>query len=223
MAEHALRELKRQRTRAKIAAAALDLFEANGYEATTLTDIADGVETSTSTIFAYFPGKEDILFEGFARTMASFAGALQERSPGRDTVDVMRAFMTEQMLSDEERRGRRRVVRIAADVAALRRHLRARLAEMHQMVADGIAFDLGVDSLDLRPQIVAAAIVAEIGALFERDDDFAAGEAEAVVDQVVAFVRGGLDALRDPVSSELEGMVLEAERRRAEGVARLSG
>lgn len=203
MAEQALRELKRQKTREKIAAAALDLFEAKGYEATTLTDIADAVETSTSTIFAYFPGKEDILFGAFARTMSSFIAELEERSPGRDTVDVMRAFMTEQMLSDEERRGRRRVVRIAADVAALRRHLRARLAEMHQKVAEGIAFDLGVDSLEIRPQIVAAAIVAELGALFEREDDLSAGEAEVMVDEVVAFVRGGLDALRDRTPSTL--------------------
>jgi AcrR family transcriptional regulator len=203
MADDASRELKRLKARGKIAAAALDLFEANGYEATTLADIADAVEISTRTIFAYFPGKEDILFEGFARTLATFAARLDERHPGRDTIDVMHAFMTEQMLSDQERRARRRVVRIAAEVAALRRHLRARLAEMQQKVADGIASDLGVDSLEIRPQIVAAAIVAELGALFERDEEPSAEEVELMVSQVVAFLRGGLEALRERVPATL--------------------
>ncbi len=57
-----LRERKKQQTREKIARVALKLFAERGYDETTLADIAEAADVSPRTIFAYYEGKEDILF-----------------------------------------------------------------------------------------------------------------------------------------------------------------
>ena len=56
-----LRERKKARTRAAIQAAALDLFERQGYHATTVDQIAAQAEVSQATFFRYFPTKEDVV------------------------------------------------------------------------------------------------------------------------------------------------------------------
>lgn len=59
-----LRERTRVRTREEIAAAALDLMEDQGYEATTVDQIARRAGVSNATFFRYFSSKEEVLFAG---------------------------------------------------------------------------------------------------------------------------------------------------------------
>jgi AcrR family transcriptional regulator len=56
-----LRERKKARTRAAIQRHALRLFREQGYEATTVSQIAEAAEVSESTFFRYFPTKEDVV------------------------------------------------------------------------------------------------------------------------------------------------------------------
>jgi AcrR family transcriptional regulator len=56
-----LRERKKQKTRESIQRTALRLFEKQGYEETTIEQIAAAVEISPSTFFNYFPTKEDVV------------------------------------------------------------------------------------------------------------------------------------------------------------------
>jgi AcrR family transcriptional regulator len=56
-----LRELKKKRTREAIRSAALDLFERQGYAATTVDQIAAAAEVSPATFFRYFRTKEALV------------------------------------------------------------------------------------------------------------------------------------------------------------------
>jgi AcrR family transcriptional regulator len=56
-----LRQRKKQKTRESIQRTALRLFEKQGYEETTIEQIAAAAEISPSTFFNYFPTKEDVV------------------------------------------------------------------------------------------------------------------------------------------------------------------
>jgi AcrR family transcriptional regulator len=84
-----LRERKRDRTRKALVAAALDLFERNGYDGTTVADIAAAADIGTRTFFSYFATKEGLLFpDRDARVRASLA-AIANRKPDDSPIDVL--------------------------------------------------------------------------------------------------------------------------------------
>ncbi|HEY0448658.1 TetR family transcriptional regulator [Actinophytocola sp.] len=56
-----LRELKKARTKVAIQEHAVRLFRAQGFAATTVEQVAEAAEVSPSTVFRYFPTKEDLV------------------------------------------------------------------------------------------------------------------------------------------------------------------
>jgi AcrR family transcriptional regulator len=60
---HGLRERKKQKTKVTIQRIALGLFREQGYENTTIDQIAEAAEVSRPSVFRYFPTKADIVFD----------------------------------------------------------------------------------------------------------------------------------------------------------------
>lgn len=87
-----LRERKRKATLERITQAALRLFAANGYEATTVDAIAAASGISRRTFFHYFKSKDDILLSLQTGPGQVLADAL-EREPNGPPLPILRNAM----------------------------------------------------------------------------------------------------------------------------------
>jgi AcrR family transcriptional regulator len=195
-----LRERKKQQTRETIARAALRLFAEQGYDETTLAEIAEAADVAPRTIFAYFDSKEDILLCEEGSFLNELKRRLDERPAGTTTVDAIREFLSGIKQADEAAQLRKQI--ISAN-PALQMKMRGRHAEVEPMLAASIAKDLDAQPGDIRPLLIAASITAAFTSV--RDRIFEAesrGEpvdhelAMATLDQVLDFLRGGLEALQ---------------------------
>ncbi|MEU4404495.1 TetR/AcrR family transcriptional regulator [Streptosporangium sp. NPDC023963] len=84
-----LRDRKRARTRQTLVDAATDLFERDGYDETTIADIAAAADIGTRTFFSYFASKEELLFpESDARVRAAIE-AIASRGPDDGPAEVL--------------------------------------------------------------------------------------------------------------------------------------
>jgi AcrR family transcriptional regulator len=86
-----LREAKKRRTRAAIAAAAMELFAARGFDAVTVVEVAHAAGVAEKTVFNYFPNKEDLVFAGGEERRAALVAALRDRPPGTSLLEPFRA------------------------------------------------------------------------------------------------------------------------------------
>jgi len=195
-----LRARKKQQTRLALAQAGLRLFAERGYDETTLAEIADAAGVSTRTIFAYFPGKEDILFASFETMREALAQALAERPEGQDALTALREFIVSEAHQKTDLDCMLDEV-IAAD-ATLTRYKRARIAQLQGVLAAAIGDDLGAGPDDLRASVAAASLTAAFEVLAEQGGAPTAAasndEIAAAIDPVIAFVRAGLAALPAP-------------------------
>ncbi|MDP9848965.1 TetR family transcriptional regulator [Streptosporangium lutulentum] len=83
-----LRERKKAKTRGAIQEHALLLFVRQGYEATTVEQIAEAAEVSPSTFFRYFPAKEDVVTRDEYGSL--LAALFREVPPGTPLIDAFR-------------------------------------------------------------------------------------------------------------------------------------
>jgi AcrR family transcriptional regulator len=108
-----LRERKKLKTHLAIQHEALDLFRKQGYEATTVEQIAAAAEVSQTTFFRYFPTKEDVVlhdaldplylaaFEAQPAeltTMEALRGALRETFAGLNSAELGEQRQREQLI-----------------------------------------------------------------------------------------------------------------------------
>jgi AcrR family transcriptional regulator len=157
-----LRERKKLRTRRALADAALRLFAANGFDATTIDELADEAEVSKSTFFRFFPAKEAVAIEAEAELWTAYLSALAER-PLAGTVlaglhDTLAAAATDLDAGWDERFLVTR--RLIASEPALLAYVEHYRATIKGQVAGCLAGRLGLDPDDLRLYVLAELAVA---------------------------------------------------------------
>jgi AcrR family transcriptional regulator len=81
VAQPGLRARKRLRTQRAIREAALTLFTEQGYEDTTVEQIAEKAEVATATFFRYFPGKADVVLNFQDALLPALWEAVVRRPP----------------------------------------------------------------------------------------------------------------------------------------------
>jgi AcrR family transcriptional regulator len=195
-----LRERKRLRTMQTIAEVALELFDRQGFQGTTIPQIAEAAEVSPRTVSAYFPHKEDLAFPDSELAFGSLEQRLRERPDGETTTAALRGWIEhwiqEQTGHAHEHVKRRRVIDADDDLRAYERRLMGRAEEC---IAQAIARDLGVDPDELEPRLAAAATITVfqlLGEALEPADAKKLGEVLAVVDRALLFIDAGIRALR---------------------------
>jgi AcrR family transcriptional regulator len=193
-----LRERKRLRTRDAIARAALELFDLQGFHATTIAQIAEAADVSPRTVSGYFPHKEELAFPDSAAEFESLEHRLTTRPAGETTAAALRswieAWLAEHGGRQQELHKRRRI--IEGD-DALRAYERRYTLRAQEALAAAIARDLGVRPTALEPRMAAAATLTVfdvLGQTLELPDR----DALAVVDRALLFIDAGVRALHTP-------------------------
>ncbi|MBB4794359.1 TetR/AcrR family transcriptional regulator [Streptomyces nodosus] len=99
-----MRDVARRAVRAEIAATAMELFLAEGYEETTVKQIGAAVGMAGRTLFRYFDTKEDLVIGGLIELGADVAAALARRPADEDPWNALRHALqvcVESMEGDE--------------------------------------------------------------------------------------------------------------------------
>lgn len=157
-----LRDRKKQRTRQTIEKVALRLFEEQGFDGTTIDQIAAAAEIAPRTFFHYFPSKEDVVLADYASRLDRIEAALKANPADQAPWPALRgAFLSVASDYETEREGllrRFRIIQDSPSVAA--RNLQIQ-ADWEDAVTEAVAGWLGVDpSRDIRPRLIAGAALA---------------------------------------------------------------
>lgn len=181
-----LRERKKIQTRQAIRRAAYRLFAEQGYDATPVDRIAAAADVSTSTVFRYFPTKEDIvLTEEYDEVMAA---ALRNRPPDEPPVSSLRRVMVDLAgrLSGDEREEMLARLTLIRRVPALRARMGEGMARTGALLGEVVAERSGRSPEDFEVRVLVGAV---LGAL-----------QEAVVH---CFDHHGVEAMEDSIDRAL--------------------
>jgi AcrR family transcriptional regulator len=154
-----LRERKKAKTRWAIQEHALRLFVQQGYETTTVEQVAEAAEVSPSTFFRYFPTKEDVVVRGEYDPL--IIALFREISPDTPLIDTfrqaIRAAFGEFTPAEFERISIR--ARLIFSVSALRAKQLQIAVDTHAMICMEVASRTGRDADDFAVQTFAAAVI----------------------------------------------------------------
>ncbi|MEV4256939.1 TetR family transcriptional regulator [Spirillospora sp. NPDC049652] len=189
-----LRERKKLKTRRAIQQHALRLFQHQGYDGTTVEQIAAAAEISPSTFFRYFPTKEDVVVsDEYDPVMVEmFRRQPPELSPIEALRRVFRELLPEMLAADESLLMAR--LRLTADVPAVRsRMIEAMRSGTQGVLKEVVAERTGRAPDDLDADALAWAVTGVLmSAMYAWMDGTVAFEDMAeLVDHNLAFLAAG--------------------------------
>ena len=203
-AQASLRERKKARTRASLREHALRLFREQGYQATTVEQIAAAAEVSPSTFFRYFPTKEDLVLQDDMDTRIAEALARQPADLG--PVAALRAGMREALASftPAEWAQIQQGGELSMHVPEIRGRAMNEFARAINTLANALAARTGRDPSDIRVRTLAGAVVGVVMSVFlppemgddaSADPDFAhfmGPDSVSRLDEALALLEAGL-------------------------------
>lgn len=161
-----LRARHKHRTRIALRDAALRRFIRDGFEATTVEDIAADVDVSPRTFFRYFPTKDAVIVAPYVELFASWESIVRSAPAGTELIAALREAshaVTNAYERDPDFWDRHHEA-ITTDPNIGLRMLQTQ-AQLQQRATRALADLLGLDLRgDLRPQILAAAAMAGVAA-----------------------------------------------------------
>ncbi|OYD70423.1 TetR family transcriptional regulator [Rhodococcus sp. OK302] len=171
-----LRERKKLATRNRLVDAALRRFAENGYDATTVEEIAADAQVSVTTFFRYFRSKDEILFIDADSATPDFCAALTARPADEPDLEairqVMRTFHVREDPHDDPQR-RLRQHRVVAATPVLRGRYHEVSARWQHEVAAGLSQRQVASPGDRNVRLTAAIALAIVSFA---DDEWCAHE-----------------------------------------------
>ncbi|MBM2614429.1 TetR family transcriptional regulator [Actinoplanes sp. LDG1-06] len=166
--------------------AALELFREHGYDAVTVTQIAERAGLTRRSFFRYFPDKREVLFAGSERLPAAMAEAV--RRAGGDVLAAV-AEVGGQLVELLDRPGERRA--IIDGSAELQERERTKMAAVTAAVEE-VLLEGGTDPVRARLLAQIALVTFENAYAKWLATDGTAPFTRAV-DEVTATIRGVVD------------------------------
>lgn len=189
-----LRQRKSARTREAIERAAAELALEQGYDHTTVDQIAERADVAPRTVYVRYSTKEAILFEDLDDD-PSFRDWIQGEEG--DLVERVGRFVQARVAADRQDAELRRLkMRAIWTDPYLRRVLRGKLEDAEELIAARLAAELGLAPDDSGPRVFAGAVTSLLITMAEKavehPDSF-----EPLVEcaRGLVFLRAGLDAL----------------------------
>ena len=158
-----LRERKKQKTREAIQRAALRLFQKQGYEETTVEEIAAVAEISPSTFFNYFPTKEDVVLYDMYDPIAI---DMIVSAPLQEPLNAMTRRILEALsqLMDTDKEMILSRAQLVMGVPELRNRMLDELDRTHALFTNALAQRTGRSAVDFELRVTTRILV---GAIYE--------------------------------------------------------
>ena len=206
------RERKKEQTRRQIEDTARRLFRERGFDRVTIAQIAGAADVAEQTVYNYFPTKEDLVYRRLESFEEALLQAIRDRAPGEDIPTAafgrwllaQRGMLAETPVSDELKA----MSRMIAESPALRAREQQVFARYTQSLAELIAHETGAEPHDVRPQVMANALLGIQRALvdYTRTRILAGAGNPGLARDVRAQAEGALAALERGFRAEAEGL-----------------
>ena len=165
-----LREAKKQETRQLISDHATQLFMTQGFEQTTIAEIAAAARVAKKTVTNYFPRKEDLALDHQEQFATSLAAAVEGRHPGESAPAALRRAFADAVATQDPVAGFSgpRFARMVADSPTLSACLRGLHDQREHHLARALAEATGAHADDITVQTAAGMLSAVHRVLFQR-------------------------------------------------------
>jgi len=154
------RQRKKAATSDRIRACALRLFREQGYDATTVEQIAAAAGVSHMTFFRYFPTKEDVaLYDGYDPLIASFIAQTPAAWP---LIERIRAVLVQglRQVYDTNRDTLLAQVKLIVSTPALRERMWAGQIATQQVILQALEVDARDPDTRFQARVTVAACLA---------------------------------------------------------------
>lgn len=156
-------------SRSEIEHIALEMFSEQGFEHTTVDDIAHAAGIGRRTFFRYYASKNDVAWGAFDDQLVSMRTVLAAQPADLPVLEgIRRAVLEFNHVEPEEQPWHRRRLRLILQTPALQAHSTLRYAAWRQVVADHVAARRGEPASGLVPQTLGHACLGVCLAAYER-------------------------------------------------------
>jgi AcrR family transcriptional regulator len=187
------REIARRAVRGQIASTAMELFVSQGFEETTIDQVAEAVGMSARSVFRYFPNKEEMVLGNLNGIGENLASALRDRPLDETPWTALRRSMDphiEELTADDG--SLLAVSEMLAGTPSLQSALTSKRARWEELLVPDIARRLpgSRDGKEFRARAIASAALACLNtAVDEWSRSGGKRSVDQLLDSAIAAVR----------------------------------